>query len=199
MQVARRVMTLNEIGSTHSPAEDHKRLMGLVAFEQNRDAFKSLFLYFGPRVKAMMIRSGADAAAAEDLAQDVMITVWRKSQLYSAQRGAVSTWIFTIARNARIDKLRRGSSRSYEDIDDMELESDLPDAEQEVWEGQRAGLVSQALSGLPDEQRLIMEMAFLRDLPQSEIARELALPIGTVKSRMRLAYGKLREKLKEVR
>jgi len=199
VQVARRVMTLNEIGSTHSPAEDHKRLMGLVAFEQNRDAFKSLFLYFGPRVKAMMIRSGADAAAAEDLAQDVMITVWRKSQLYSAQRGAVSTWIFTIARNARIDKLRRGSSRSYEDIDDMELESDLPDAEQEVWEGQRAGLVSQALSGLPDEQRLIMEMAFLRDLPQSEIARELALPIGTVKSRMRLAYGKLREKLKEVR
>jgi RNA polymerase sigma-70 factor (ECF subfamily) len=199
MQVARRVMTLNEIGSTHSPAEDHKRLMGLVAFEQNRDAFKSLFLYFGPRVKAMMIRSGADAAAAEDLAQDVMITVWRKSQLYSAQRGAVSTWIFTIARNARIDKLRRGSSRSYEDIDDMELESDLPDAEQEVWEGQRAGLVSQALSGLPDEQRLIMEMAFLRDLPQSEIARELALPIGTVKSRMRLAYGKLREKLKELR
>jgi RNA polymerase sigma-70 factor (ECF subfamily) len=199
MQAAQRVMTLSQRGSEKNAVEDHKRLMALVAFDQDREAFRLLFMHFGPRVKAMLLRSGADSATAEDLAQDVMVTVWRKSGQYTAQRGAVSTWIFTIARNARIDKLRRGSSQPHEDIDNMELESGQVDAEQEVWEGQRAGLVSLALTTLPDEQRQIMEMAFVRDLPQSEIARLLALPIGTVKSRMRLAYGKLREKLKEVR
>jgi RNA polymerase sigma-70 factor (ECF subfamily) len=130
--------------------------------------------------------------------QDVMMRVWRKCELYTPARGAVSTWIFTIARNARIDRLRRASSQPYDDIDEFELVSDNPDAEQEIFANQRASLVSQAITTLPDEQQQIVKMAFISDLPQSEIAKKLSLPLGTVKSRMRLAYGKLRTKLKDL-
>jgi len=198
MQVAHRMKQPSEDQVLQNPGDDHKRLMESVSVSQDREAFKSLFVYFGPRVKAIMMKSGADHATADDLVQDVMMTVWRKCALYKPARGAVSTWIFTIARNARIDRLRRASSRPYDDIDDFELVSDDADAEQEMLAGQRASLVSQAISALPDEQQQIMEMAFISDLPQSEIARKLSLPLGTVKSRMRLAYGKLRINLKDV-
>lgn len=198
MQVALRVKQPPEYLALQTPGDGHKRLMKKVTISQDREAFRSLFLYFGPRLKAMLMKSGADHATADDLVQDVMMTVWRKCGLYKSARGAVSTWIFTIARNARIDRLRRASSRPYDDIDEFELASDYPDAEQETLAGQQASLVSQAISALPDEQRQIMEMAFVIDLPQSEIAKKLSLPLGTVKSRMRLAYGKLRTKLKDV-
>lgn len=199
MQVALRVTQPTNYRALESPGENHKRLMAQLAQSQNRDAFKALFVFFGPRLKAMMIKSGADHATADDLVQEVMMTVWRKCALYSPARGAVSTWMFTIARNARIDRLRKGSSRPYADIDEMELASDDPNAEQAVSAGQQSELVSEALSELPDEQKHIMEMAFMHDLSQSEIAKKLSVPLGTVKSRMRLAYVKLRLKLKESR
>ena len=199
MQVALRVTQPTNYGALESLGESHKRLMEQVVQTQDRDAFKALFVFFSPRLKAMMIKSGADHATADDLVQEVMMTVWRKCALYSPARGAVSTWMFTVARNARIDRLRKSSSRPYADIDEMELESDVPNAEQNVFAGQQSELVSEAMSELPDEQRHIMEMAFMHDLPQSEIAIKLSIPLGTVKSRMRLAYGKLRLKLKESR
>jgi RNA polymerase sigma-70 factor (ECF subfamily) len=198
MQVALQVKQPPEYLTLQTPGDDHKRLMEKVAQSQDRGAFKALFLYFGPRLKAMMMKSGADHATADDLVQDVMMRVWRKCELYTPARGAVSTWIFTIARNARIDRLRRASSQPYDDIDEFELVSDNPDAEQEIFANQRASLVSQAITTLPDEQQQIMKMAFISDLPQSEIAKKLSLPLGTVKSRMRLAYGKLRTKLKDL-
>jgi RNA polymerase sigma-70 factor (ECF subfamily) len=179
--------------------ETHEALMARVADERDREAFRSLFLHFGPRIKGMMLKAGAGHAEAEDLVQDVMMTVWRKVELYTPARGAASTWIFTIARNARIDRLRRNSSRPYDDIDDIELVSDDADAEQEMLSTQRALRVADALRELPREQREIVELAYMHDLVQADIADRLAIPLGTVKSRMRLAYAKLAEKLKELK
>lgn len=163
--------------------------------ERDRLAFQQIFTHFGPRVKSLMIRSGADPALAEDIVQDVFVAVWRKAGQYVPERGAVGTWIFTIARNTRIDRLRRHSSRPYEDITAIELVDDNADVEQEVDAAQRAQLVAGALAELPDDQREVIELAYLQDLPHSEIASRLSVPLGTVKSRMRLAYARLKHKL----
>ncbi|PTW54334.1 RNA polymerase sigma-70 factor (ECF subfamily) [Breoghania corrubedonensis] len=170
-------------------------LIAQVALRQDRDAFKSLFQYFGPRVKSVMLRAGADHEFAEDLVQEVMMTVWRKARLYAPERGPVSTWIYTIARNARIDRLRRASSQPYLDLDEIELASGMADGEDRAFASQRAEHVARALDELPDEQRRIIEYAYVHDMAQSEIAAKLELPLGTVKSRMRLAYTKLKGKL----
>ena len=179
-------------------ADQHRDLVARIATDRDRVAFESLFLYFGPRIKALMLRAGSDHALAEDLVQDVMTTVWRKVDLYAPERGTVSAWVFTIARNARIDRLRRGSSRPYEDVEAIEIAAEDPDAEEAVLANQRAELVAEALAELPENQRRIIEMAYVDEIPQSQIAEILLLPLGTVKSRMRLAYAKLRSKLEEI-
>ncbi|WP_162901629.1 sigma-70 family RNA polymerase sigma factor [Breoghania sp. L-A4] len=175
--------------------EDHRMLIARVASHHDRDAFQSLFLHFGPRVKSVMVKAGADPDLAEDLVQDVMMTVWRKAGLYAPERGAVSTWVYTIARNARVDRLRRASSQPYRDLEGLDLASEDADGEDEAFASQRAEHVAKVLDELPDEQRRIIEYAFIHDMAQSEIAAKLDLPLGTVKSRMRLAYMKLKGKL----
>ncbi len=199
MRLAIRVTQTPDDVPPESLVEEHKAMIGRIAASRDREAYKALFVYFGPRIKALMLKAGADHSMAEDLVQDVMMTVWRKVELYSPERGAVSTWIYTIARNARIDRLRRNSSRPYEDIEGMDFASDDPSSEEEIFANQRIERVGQALAELPDDQRRIIELAYLHDKPQSEIADKLAVPLGTVKSRMRLAYGKLKVKLEEVR
>ncbi|NVK35175.1 MAG: sigma-70 family RNA polymerase sigma factor [Rhodobacteraceae bacterium] len=161
----------------------------------DRAAFKALFVYFGPRIKALMIKAGAEQAVADDLVQDVMMTLWSKAHLYRPDRGAVSTWVYTIARNARIDRLRRRSSQPYDDLDDVELASEEADAEACTLASQQSEGVAIAVADLPEDQRQIIECAFVQDLSQSEIAAKLSLPLGTVKSRMRLAYSKLKRRL----
>lgn len=174
-------------------------LIADVASYQDRGAFESLFVRFGPRIKGMMLNSGASADVAEDLVQDVMMTVWRKASLYAPERGNVSTWIFTIARNARVDRLRRQPAQPYVDVETVTLESDEPNAEAELIGSQNDERVREAVELLPKEQKTVIQMAFTGYKPQSEIARELDLPIGTVKSRMRLAYQKLKEHLEDLR
>ena len=173
--------------------------MERVARHRDREAFQCLFLHFGPKIKAVMIRSGTDSGTAEDLAQDVMLSIWRKAELYAPERGTVAAWVFTIARNTRIDRLRRQSSRVYEDIADLNLESPEADGEQETEMRQRDSLVREAIASLPPDQRRVVELSFIEDMPQAEIATALDLPLGTVKSRMRLAYAKLRERMEIVK
>lgn len=177
----------------------HSDLMTRIAEGQDWQAFEELFSFYGPRVKAMMIKAGADAALAEDLAQETMTKVWRKASFYVSKRGAVSTWIYTIARNTRIDRLRRASSQPYDDIADLEIASDEPTSEDEVSLMQQSQRVVEAVADLPDEQRKVIELAFMHDMAQSEISESLSLPLGTVKSRMRLAYGKLKAKLEDLK
>jgi RNA polymerase sigma-70 factor, ECF subfamily len=181
------------------PEAEIRDLMNRVALGRDREAFESLFLYFGPRVKGLMIKSGATPDLAEDIAQEALITVWRKAPLYSPEKGKVATWVFTIARNLRIDRLRRQSSRPYEDIEDLDLPSQDADGEEAVLGRQRDERVALALGELQPDQRRVIELSFVEDMPQSEIAKKLNLPLGTVKSRMRLAYGKLRERLEDLK
>lgn len=189
--------TAKKLPKSAELARHHAELMVKVARAQDWTAFQELFVFFGPRVKAMMLKAGADNASAEDLVQETMVKVWRKAGLYAAGRGSVSTWIYTVARNARIDRIRRASSQPYDDIDDLELESDSPTGEEQAYFSEQAAGIAEAVQQLPQEQRQVIELAFMHDLPQSEIAEKLSLPLGTVKSRMRLAYGKLKVKLED--
>lgn len=191
MRTALSLVNNNDDSPANNLANQHRALIARVSSDQDRDAFKSLFEYFGPRIKAMMLKAGMNVMQAEDLMQDVMMTVWRKSVQYKPDRGTVSAWVFTIARNARIDLLRKASSRPYDDVYEMEIAADEKASDDEVLQSERETCISAAMAELPQNQRKVIELAFVADLSQSEIAKKLDLPIGTVKSRMRLAYGKL--------
>jgi RNA polymerase sigma-70 factor (ECF subfamily) len=196
------VLLVNDFKEAKTPpegADAHLELMSRIASNQDRAAFKLLFQYFAPRIKGLMLKSGSSQELAEDIAQTVMLTVWNKVSLFAPERGSVSAWIFTIARNARVDRLRRGSSQPYLDIDDIELASQEPGSEELVFTGQRAQKIAEAIRGLPPEQREIIELAFVQDIPQSEIAQKMSVPLGTVKSRLRLAYAKLRHQLEDLK
>ncbi|MCP4315626.1 MAG: sigma-70 family RNA polymerase sigma factor [Hyphomicrobiales bacterium] len=147
----------------------------------------------------MMLGSGAGNDLAEDMMQEVILTVWRKAALYSPGRGSVATWIFTIARNARIDRLRRQPVQPYVDVETVSIACDAPSAKARLIGNQSDEQVRRALDLLPDEQKTVIELAFLKYMPQSEIAEKLGLPIGTVKSRARLAYKKLKDKLEDLK
>lgn len=199
MRTALKLVNNNEPNPAIELAKHHRQLIARVGSSQDRAAFQALFEHFAPRIKAMMLKGGMGAMQAEDLMQDVMMTVWRKSSQFSPDRGTVSAWIFTIARNARIDLMRKASSRPYDDVYEMEIAADDKSSDDEVLQSQREECVSAALQDLPKDQREVIQLAFVADLSQSEIAKKLSLPIGTVKSRMRLAYGKLKGKLEAVR
>jgi len=170
-------------------------LLVAVGVQRDGQAFTALFDHFGPRVRAQMLRRGGTAAAADDLAQDVMETIWRKAHLYDPTQSAAVTWIFQIARNRRVDIGRR-SREYYCAIDDF---FDIPDTaeanDDRLDAAQRREHVRAALGTLPHEQVTIINLAFFEGLSHSAIAQQLKLPLGTVKSRLRLACTRLRRLL----
>lgn len=176
----------------HAPdVAAHDRLIEAVALRRDREAFAELFSYFAPRLKAWLIKSGATAAAAEDFAQDAMLTVWRKADLFDARKARAATWIFTIARNRRLDMLRRDARPlPAPEIDLSDAGVQRPD--DILSASQDAERVRDALSRLKPDQVEVLRLAFFMDSPHSEIARRLDLPLGTVKSRIRNAMIKLR-------
>ena len=161
---------------------------------QDQQAFAELFSYFAPRVKAFLIKSGANPGLAEECTQEVMATLWHKAHLFDPSRAGVSTWIFTIARNKKIDALRKQRRPEPEDLTwgpEAELEAaDVLALQQEIKN------LSKAIAGLPEQQRDLIKRAYYGDLSHSEIATETGLPLGTIKSRIRLALVKLRQTLK---
>lgn len=172
------------------PAASHADCIGRIARSGDREAFSQLFEHFAPRVKSYLLRLGATAEAAEDLAQETLLTVWRRAGSYDPSKAAPSTWIFTIARNLRIDLARRDSRPPPEPEDADASAAPAPDvAAGAVQDGAR---VRRALEALPREQADVVRLAFFADKPHSEIAGELDLPLGTVKSRLRLAMVRLR-------
>jgi len=184
--------------SEHGPAGEpgrHAALLERVAAAKDREAFAALFDHFAPRVKSFMMRKGASSEQAEDLVQETMIAVWSKAALYVAARGSVTTWIFTIARNLRIDRLRRERANQFTDLDDYDAPSDDPGQDEALRRLQEDGAVARALAQIPSEQRELLLLSYVEDLPQSEIAARLQIPLGTVKSRMRLAYRRLKKML----
>jgi RNA polymerase sigma-70 factor (ECF subfamily) len=163
----------------------------------DREAFAGLFAFYAPRLKAYMRRLGADGSAAEDLAQDAMATVWNKAVSFDPAKASAATWIFTIARNLRIDVLRR-ERRPEIDFADPGLVPDPPQSPEQIVATRRsAAEVRAALAALPPEQARIVELSFFEEQPHSAIARELGVPLGTVKSRLRLAIERFRRALGE--
>ena len=180
------------------PAPDRERfadLMNAVAARQDRGAFAELFAFYAPRVKAYMMRLGAGSALAEELAQEVMITIWRKAGLFDRTQASVSTWIFRIARNRRIDAARRAKHADF-DQDDPAFQPEPEIAPDDaVSASEREETVRAALAELPREQVELLKQAFYDGLSHREIAERTGVPLGTVKSRIRLAFGKLRIRL----
>jgi RNA polymerase sigma-70 factor, ECF subfamily len=200
---AAQLMDHDPAGMTSEPAPDAMRsLMHRVAETRDRAAFQSLFVHFGPRLKSFMMRKGAAPELAEELMQETLLTVWTKATLYNPEKASVATWVFTIARNLRIDRLRREPVQHFDDVDDLEIsENEAGHAagaiaqDEHVNARQEEVLIARALETLPEDQAEIIRLSFMDDLSQSEVAERLGLPLGTVKSRTRLAYGKLRQAL----
>ena len=177
---------------------DHVMLMARVAKNKDKQAFAALFAYYAPRVKAMMMKHSVEPELAEELMQETMLTVWTKAEQYSKGRGSVSAWMFTIARNKRIDRFRKQGTGHYVDVDDYDFPDESHDTEGQMLSLERDRLVSAATEKLPEDQKQVIWMSFIQDLPQVEIAKQLGIPLGTVKSRMRLAYNKIKNELEGV-
>lgn len=183
---------------THS-SSDISDLLVRIAQHADHGAFEELHNTLAPRLKAYMLRQGARPDAAEDLAQETLIRAWQKAHLYNAEKGSATTWIYTIARNLRIDKIRREYvwQEMPDSFDEVPDEGVTPD--EQVSLDQRSHRVREALALLPPQQAEVIHLSFLDGLSHSEISEKLDVPLGTVKSRMRLAYAKLQEQLEFLR
>lgn len=179
------------------PAEQWNRLLQQVAETRDRAAFGALFEHFAPRIKSYLMRLGTPPGQAEDLAQEAMLTLWRKAALFDPARASASTWMFTIARNLRIDAIRKERRPRFE-LDDpaMALEPE-PDADAGLEMQQSESALRQAMGLLPPDQNEIVMQFYFSDKPHSQIAADLGIPLGTVKSRLRLAMARLRAAMGE--
>lgn len=183
--------------STLSPETAPELLLQTVARHRDRRAFALLFQAFAPRIKAFLMRSGSDAGMAEEVTQEVMVTVWRRAETYDPAQAGAATWIFTIARNKRIDMIRREKRPQVDPEDPALMPEPLEQADDRMEAAQSADRLRHAMATLPEEQREILRMAYFEDKPHSAIAQECGLPLGTVKSRLRLALSRLRKDLKD--
>lgn len=174
---------------------DWANLLQQVA-QQDRGAFTQLYEHFAPRIKAWAMRMGAPAGKAEDIVQDVMLQLWRRASQFDPAKADAGTWIFTITRNRFIDVVRQ-EKRPEVALDDPVLIATEPSPEQAATAGEQAERVAAALALLPAAQRAIIRQSFFHDLTQQEIAAQDGVPLGTVKSRLRLAFSRLRQLLGE--
>lgn len=169
-----------------------------VAHAGDREAFGRLFAHFAPRVKSYLLRAGTDDALAEDLAQETMVLVWRKAALFDAAHAGASTWVFTIARNLRVDRFRRQGGAGALQVDDVDLDGlahGAPEPAAQLHAQRMERHVQAALRQLPAEQAMVLQLSYYEDQPHARIAERLGIPLGTVKSRVRLAVAHLRRVL----
>ena len=174
-------------------------LVARIAADKDRAAFKTLFAALGPCVKGTLMRQGADAALAEDITQETFISLWRRAESFSPERGAVTTWLFTIARNHRIDRLRREAP--WQELTDQQEQAEAPEPrpDQALESLQIQTRVRAVLKTVPPEQAEVVRLAYGDGLSHNEIATRLGVPLGTVKTRMTLAYKKIGSALQDLR
>jgi RNA polymerase sigma-70 factor (ECF subfamily) len=164
-----------------------------VGVVRDRNAFEKLYGYFAPRIKRYMMLHGADEASADDLAQETMVQIWRKACHYDPEKAAAATWIFRVARNLQIDRLRKQRLHEVELTAAHTEQGDEGTGGHERFEKRPdADRLRSMVGTLPDEQLEVVRLAFFEGLSHSEVSHQLSIPIGTVKSRLRLAFGKLR-------
>jgi len=193
------VRTMTPVRTADAPApatpEEMTALLSRVAADGDCEAFNRIFLFFAPRIKSYLLKIGAAADLADDLAQEAMMRVWRKARLFDPSKASASTWIFTIARNLRIDAARRAAKPSLDPEDPAFAPDGDPSPIDEVERAERDEKIRAAFATLPDAQYEVVRLHFIEDLAHSEIAERLDLPLGTVKSRLRLAFQKIRKDL----
>jgi len=182
-----------------SEAAAHAELIVAIANQQDRAAFKSLFEFYAPRIKTWLIRRGAAPDLAEETAQDALLTIWKKAALFDPNRATPAAWIFTIARNLRIDKARRDNRERLNAVYELQIvdEAERPD---DILDADEAGeRVRAALGVLSAEQMRVVQLSFFEGRAHNDIALALNIPLGTVKSRLRLAMRTLRQRLGDLR
>jgi RNA polymerase sigma-70 factor (ECF subfamily) len=180
-----------------SHAAAHVLLITAVAERRDREAFAQLFDFYAPRIEAWLIRAGVDRTTAEEISQDTMTTLWRKAALYDSAKATPATWLYRVARNRRIDLARRDRVAIIEPGDaafDV-VDENAVSADRSVDARDREEALRTALATLPPEQLQLVQLAFFDSLSHSAIAERTGLPLGTVKSRIRLAFGRLRRTL----
>lgn len=179
--------------------EELNEWMRAVAGASDRAAFAALFTHFAPRIKGYLMRSGCVDALAEELTQETMVALWRRAASFDPARARLSTWLFTIARNLRIDQRRRGGMPAAADADCSDADQQPADLDlapdQQALAAQRERNVRTALAELPPEQAQVLVLAYFEEQPHARIAALLGIPLGTVKSRIRLAVAQLRRRL----
>ena len=189
-----RIVTLRQADrNDRVPSEEECfGLLRSIALDRDRAAFAELFGHFAPRVKGFLMRYGLPDGLSEDLAQETMLTVWHKADRFDRERAGVSTWIFTIARNKRIDRLRRDRGGATARFDVSDETEGCGSSEEFAIAAETAEQVRTAIAALPESQAQIVRLSFFAEKPHAEIAQELGIPLGTVKSRTRLALARLR-------
>lgn len=190
-------------GDACMPEQDElNHWMQAVAVSSDRQAFAALFKHFAPRIKGFLVRGGCNDATAEELTQETMVALWRRAASFDPSRARLSTWIFTIARNLQIDQHRRGHGMKSVGLDAWDADQQPADQDlsphQQVLAGQREARVSHALAALPPEQVAVLQLSYFEDEPHARIADVLGIPLGTVKSRIRIAVAQLRRHLEEL-
>ena len=172
--------------------EDLTLCVELIGKNQDKLAFSSIFRYFAPRLKSFLVKAGSTDTQAEEVIQEVMIAVWTKSSTYDSSKSSVSTWIYTIARNKRIDKIRK-EKRHYLSESDEGLEIPVDSTqEKEIFASQVSNSLKKYMSNLPEEQSKLLKLSYFYNKTHADISEELKIPLGTVKSRIRLALTKMR-------
>lgn len=189
------IVSLETTGSDPDLRDHLADCVEQIAGLKSRVAFSNLFEHFAPRLKSYLMRLGSDPAAAEELVQEVMLNVWRKADQYDRRQASVSTWIFRIARNRRIDSHRRMNKPELDAEDPMLQPSKIEEPDITVNRAQIETVVRKELETLPEDQLLLLKAAFYEGLSHSQIAKKYDLPLGTVKSRIRIAFQRLKGQL----
>ena len=183
---------VTEIGEQNALFAD---LVERIAASADKAAFTRLFAYYAPRVKGYLLRLGMSQAEAEEVSQEVMVAVWRKAGSFDRSQASVATWIFRIARNRRIDAFRRDQRAVLDANDPIFHPEPTAAADQVAVAAEREAELRIAVAELPPEQRDLVRVTFYEDLSHSQVAERTGLPLGTVKSRLRLAFAKLKLRL----
>ncbi|MBS0388942.1 MAG: sigma-70 family RNA polymerase sigma factor [Proteobacteria bacterium] len=198
--VRTRARALAVLNAAEPEPDELAAWVAAIARHGDRGAFGALFRALAPRIKGFLMRMGADAGLAEDFAQETLAQVWRKAAAFDAGRAAVTTWVFTIARNLWIDQCRRAAQtavphpRSSWLADLAECEPAV-DGEEPLLDEQRRERLRAVLAELPPEQAEAVRLAYFNDVTHERIAATLGIPLGTVKSRIRLGLAALRQRL----
>ena len=189
------VVALRAEQTSETPAKDWSAMLAELAISRDRQLFIRLFRHFSPRIKGYIMKLGLTEATAEELTQEAMLSVWRKTHLYDPGKAAASTWIYTLARNLSIDWMRKQKYPEY-DLDSWHEEVGEPAVLELVEQAVMSDQVAMAIRQLPDNQAQVIIMSFYEGRSHSEIADRLSIPLGSVKSRIRLASEKLKQALR---